>query len=61
MPSIHQKNKYSNVQRHFSSCNLAKGERGHREKSIRSRIIEKIIIKYAPIKEHRKKHDPPPK
>jgi hypothetical protein len=37
-------------------------ERGVIEKkSIRSRIIEKIIIKYAPIKEHRKKHDPPPK
>jgi hypothetical protein len=26
------KNKYSKVQRDFSSCNLAKGERGHRKK-----------------------------
>jgi hypothetical protein len=29
MPSIHQ-NKYSEVQRDFSSSNLAKGERGHK-------------------------------
>jgi hypothetical protein len=26
------KNKYSKVQRDFSSCNLAKGKRGHRKK-----------------------------
>jgi hypothetical protein len=44
------KNKYSKVQSDFSSCNLAKGERGHK-KGICSRSIKKC----SPIKEHRKK------
>jgi hypothetical protein len=54
------KNKYSKVQRDFSSCNLAKGERGHRKKN----MLEKHRKICAPIKEHKKKrvkHDPPPK
>jgi hypothetical protein len=37
------KNKYSKVQRDFSSCNLAKGTRGHR-KCICSRSIEKNVL-----------------
>jgi hypothetical protein len=57
MPSIHQ-NKILQIQRYFSSCNLAKGERGHRKKSICSRSIEKVLqsksiekkVKHAPSK-----------
>jgi hypothetical protein len=52
MLSIH-KNKYSKVQRDVSSCNLAKGERGHWEKNICSRKHRKNVC--ALIKEHRKK------
>jgi hypothetical protein len=37
------KNKYSKVQRDFSSCNLAKGERGHREKGICSKSTKKML------------------
>jgi hypothetical protein len=36
------KNKYSKVQSDFSSCNLAKGERGHK-KGICSRSIKKMF------------------
>jgi hypothetical protein len=36
------KNKYSKVQTDLSSCNLAKGKRGHRKKRICSRSIEKM-------------------
>jgi hypothetical protein len=46
------KNKYSKVQRDFSSCDLAKGERGHR---IKKYMLKKHRKQYAPIKEYRKK------
>jgi hypothetical protein len=53
------KNKYSKLQIDFPSCNLAKGERGHRKKKY---MLNEHRKKCAPIEEHRKKrkikHDP---
>jgi hypothetical protein len=62
MPSIHQKNKYSKVQRDLSSC--MQKERGVTEKIKKKYMLKKLKKhrkKCAPIKEHRKKrvkHDP---
>jgi hypothetical protein len=50
------KNKYYKVQRDFSSCDLAKGERGHRKKK-EEYMLKKHRKKCAPIKKHRKKEN----
>jgi hypothetical protein len=58
MPSIHQKNKYSKVQRDFSFCNLAKGERGHWKKGICSKSIEKNVLQSNSIEKRKKSMSP---
>jgi hypothetical protein len=56
------KNKYSKVQRDLSSCNLAKGEKGHRKKEeYMLRSIEKNVLQSKSIEKRKRKHDPPPK
>jgi hypothetical protein len=55
MPSIHQKNKYSKVQRDCSSCDLAKGERGHRKKEYMLKKHRKNVLQSKSIGKKREK------